>query len=300
MPDNKTANDATAGGAQPATKVPKSAGQLEKAVRAYAKTHGLAEGRVRDWVSYMALGGRLEAASQSAADGRLFTFKGGIVMELRRRNGGARATQDLDLTYLGTETDVVRVVEEAIAAPYGRFTFRRSGTPREMTNVNTTRVEIGVRFDGAAWGTVVLDVSRREGHQMEVEMVPGFDIESEFGIPGPGHLPCISTRYHLAHKLHGMTKTPPDGGVNERVQDAIDALMFMQIVEDLAIVRDACVDVFATRQQHAWPPIFSPPDAWAERFQRMAEELELDVRDLSTAAAVLQGFIDNIDKAGPA
>lgn len=299
MPDKNAAGDDAASLPRPTVRTPKSVGQLEKAVRAYARTHGLAEGRVRDWVSYMALGGQLEATSQSSNEGRLFTFKGGIVMELRRPNGGARATRDLDLIYLGSESDVVRVIEEAIAQPYGRFTFRRSGAPREMTNVNTMRIEIAVRFDGAAWGTVVVDVSRRESHELEVEMVPGFDIESEFGIPGPDHLPCISMRYHLAHKLHGMTKMPADGGVNERVQDAIDALMFMQIVEDLAMVRKACVDVFATRQQHAWPPTFSPPDAWVDRFQRMAEELELEVRDLATAASVLRGFIDDIDKAGP-
>ena len=281
------------------TRAPRSVGQLAKVVRAYANAKGLAEGRVRDWISYMALGGRLEATAQVRGDGRNFTVKGGIAMELRRRDVGARATQDLDLTYLGSETDVVRVLEEAIAEPYGRFTFRRSGTPREMTNVNTTRVEIAVQFDGTAWGTVAVDVTRREGHQAEMELVPAFDIESDFGIPGPDKLPCISARYHLAHKLHGMTKIPDDGSVNERVQDAIDALMFMQIVEDLAAAREACVDVFTTRQKHSWRPTFSPPDAWAERFQRLAEELELEVRDIASATTTLQGFIQDIDRAGP-
>ena len=85
--------------------VPRSAGQLERAVRKFSRTRGLAEKRVRDWISYMALDGRLEAASHARGEGPVFTFKGGVVMELRRQ-GAARATQDLDLTYLGAETDI--------------------------------------------------------------------------------------------------------------------------------------------------------------------------------------------------
>ena len=173
--------------------VPRSAGQLERAVRKFSRTRGLAERRVRDWISYMALGGRLEAASHAHGEGPLFTFKGGVVMELRRR-GAARATQDLDLTYLGAETDIVLVMQDAVAEPYGRFSFRLSGTPREMANVNTTRVELAVRFDGTRWGTVVVDVSRGESHAVEVEFVPAFDLWCDFGVAGPKQLPCLSAR----------------------------------------------------------------------------------------------------------
>ena len=66
MPDKNAAGDDAASLPRPTVRTPKSVGQLEKAVRAYARTHGLAEGRVRDWVSYMALGGQLEATSQSS------------------------------------------------------------------------------------------------------------------------------------------------------------------------------------------------------------------------------------------
>jgi hypothetical protein len=133
----------------PRAKVPRSAGQRERAVKAYARTRNLVEKRVRDWISYMALGGRLEAAAKRPGGGRHFTFKGGVVMEMRHHDG-ARATTDLDLTYIGPEQDPVRAIEDAIAEPYGRFSFRRTGKPLDMPNVNTVRVEIAVRFDGAA------------------------------------------------------------------------------------------------------------------------------------------------------
>jgi hypothetical protein len=126
MSDKKAnVNPATPSARLPA-KPPKSAGQFEKAVRAYARARGLAEGRVRDWISYMALGGRLEAAAQASGTGRLFSLKGGIVMEMRRRDVGAGATQDLDLIYLGSDADVVPVIEDANAEPYGRFTMAAS------------------------------------------------------------------------------------------------------------------------------------------------------------------------------
>jgi hypothetical protein len=301
MPDDversAPANRKSASVQPPKGRVPRSKGQLEKMVRAYATERGLAESRVRAWISYMALGGRLEAAAQASAKGRLFTLKGGIVMELRRGGGRARATQDLDLMYSRDDQDVVAAIDEAISEPYGRFAFRRSGKPLEMTKVRTTRVEIGVRFDGSPWGTVVVDVSGREDHSMEVELLRALDLEADFGIHGPDRLPCISARYHLAHKLHGMTKSASDGSENERVQDAIDALLLMEIIDDLAGAREACVDVFTKRGEHQWPPTFAPPESWTVRFAAMAANLGLQVNDLTAATVVLRGLINDIDKA---
>lgn len=244
----------------------------------------------------MALGGCLEAAAQAQAAERQFTLKGGVVMELRR-SGAARATQDLDLTFHGDHADIVASVETAVAAPYGRFSFRRSGTPHHMVHVDTVRLELAVRFDGQTWGTIVVDVSWSDGDAVEVELVPAFDLETDFGIVGPAFLPCISSRYHLAHKIHGMTREQQGAPPNERVQDAVDALLLADLVGDLAAVRHACVDVFAVRSQHTWPPTFAPSPAWADRFAVMATELEMDVRDLATATLRLTALITAIDTA---
>ncbi len=244
----------------------------------------------------MALGGCLEAATQARGEGRQFTLKGGVVMELRRR-GAARATQDLDLTFHADHGDIVTAVESAVAVPYGRFSFRRSGTPHHMVHVNAVRLELAVRFDGQTWGTIVVDVSRSDGDAVEVELVPAFDLESDFGIVGPSFLPCISARYHLAHKIHGMTSALPNALPNERVQDAVDALLLADLVGDLASVRQACVAVFAARNQHRWPPTFTPSPVWADRFAVMASELEMEVRDLATASGQLTMLITAIDAA---
>lgn len=234
-------------------KPPRSVGDLERLVRAYVRRTNMAEKRVRDWIAYMAIGGVLERAGGDS--GSLFTFRGGIALELRRRGAG-RATKDLDLTYSGSATDLVLAIEEALAPGYERFTFQRTGKPFIMPHVNTARIAVAVRFDGEPWTKVAVDVSPKEEHVLEVEAVPAFDLQGIFGVTSPETLPCLSLRYHVAHKLHGMTAVPDDGRRNERVQDAIDVLLLREMVTDLPSLRAACVDVFTTRRRHQWPPRF--------------------------------------------
>lgn len=94
-----------------------------------------------------------------------------------------------------------------------------------------------------------------------------------------------------------MTSALPDALPNERVQDAVDALLLADCVGDLASVRQACVAVFTARNQHRWPPTFTPSPAWADRFAVMASELEMEVRDLATASVQLTVLITAIDAA---
>ena len=276
---------------------PRSTGKLQKLVRQYVRERGLAEGRVRAWVSYMALAGALERAKEDGLAGPHFTMRGGVAMELRLK-GKSRATRDMDLTYTGPDEDLVGAMDDAIRAGYRPFTFRRSGQPHEMTEARTVRLEIAVSYNGGPWGTVVVDVSHPEGHQMEVELVPAFDL-SVFGIEGPQHLTCLSARYHLAHKIHGMSRPPEDGNPNERVQDAVDALLLRELVPDLAAAGEACVEVFSTRGTHPWPPVFQPPEAWAGRYRQLARELEMETDDLNVAAAELRDYIIEIGRAAP-
>ena len=275
---------------------PRSAGHLQRLVRTYVREHSLAEKRVRDWVSYMALGGALEQAAGPEGAHQHFTVRGGVAMELRRPGRG-RATKDLDLTYGGPDPSPVGALDDVIRIGYGRFTFRRTGRPLEMERVQTVRVEIAVRFDGAEWGTITVDLGRAEGHQLEVELLPAFDLKAVFGVDGPSRLPCLSARYQLAHKLHAITQAPLSGYPNERVQDAVDVLLLRDLVPDLAAARAACVDVFAARGTHPWPPTFTPQPGWAGRFAELAEELEMELADLGAAATELRGFIAAIDRA---
>ena len=281
---------------------PRSVGQLTKLVLAYAKRQGQSAKRTRDWISYMAVGGALERTGGQGIDAH-FTLKGGVALELRRK-GNARATKDLDVSYRGPETpDVVGVVEDALSTPYGRFTFQRTGTSFEMARVNTVRIDIKVRFNGSEWGTVIIDVNRGEGTRTEIDLVDAFDIEKAFGIQGPNQLPCLSLRHHIAQKIHGVTLPPIDANTpNERVQDAVDILLFQAEFPDdnsLAGLREACEELFKARGTHDWPPVFNPPAHWREEFATMAKELDISTPDLATAIGEIREFVRAISVVTP-
>ena len=279
---------------------PRSAGHLARLVLAHARRQGQSEKRTRDWISYMAVGGALERTGGQGVDAH-FTLKGGVALELRRQ-GRARATKDLDVSYRGPETmDLVSVVEEALSMPYGRFTFQRTGNPLSMPRANTVRIDIKVRFHGSAWGTVILDVNLGEGTSTEIEMVDAFDLGAAFGIQGPRQLPCLSLRHHIAQKIHGMTLPPINAeSPNERVQDAIDILLFRDEFAAAAMLtglREACEEIFRARASHDWPPAFSPPAHWREVYVTLAEELNIPTDDFDTATSEIRAFIRDVANA---
>jgi hypothetical protein len=213
-----------------------------------------------------------------------------------------RATRDLDLTYHGPGDDLATVLEDALV-PFGRFHFQRSGGVHRMEHTDTIRIDLGVRFDGTTWGTVPLDVTRRDGCSSEIEMVDALDLHQRFRIEGPRALPCLSLRYHLAHKLHAVTRPDSPDYPNHRVQDLVDLLVFGPELHDPRrryAIREACIETFAVRATHAWPPAFLPPRRWNEPFARYADEMDLSPATLADATASVAETIAALDAArGP-
>lgn len=66
---------------------------------------------------------------------------------------------------------------------------------------------------------------------------------------------------------------------------------------DLPPVREACVEIFELRAEHAWPPTIVIFDSWRESFPREADELGFEIRDVDGAAAEVQALISEIDGA---
>jgi hypothetical protein len=107
---------------------------------------------------------------------------------------------------------------------------------------------------------------------------------------------CLSLRYQIAQKLHAVTQRFEERE-NDRFRDLIDLIICRDLVVDLAEVREACVDTFDARGQHAWPPTLEVPDSWVEPYSAMAEEMDFPVTDVGAASAQVREFIGTIDGA---
>lgn len=275
-------------------KPPASERTLTRYVTAYARQTGTDVSRVRRLISFMAIAGALRQAGRGESGGPAFVVKGGVALELRL-GGRARATRDLDLILEREGADLLGALEAALAAPYEGFAFRRKGDAHRMPN-GAVRAKIQVLFLGREWGTVEVDVARREG-ETEVDLLPGRPLLEDFGVAGPDEVECLSLRHHVAQKLHALTRPMPEGRASDRFRDLVDLLLTRELMVDLAALAEACEEVFARRGTHAWPPEVAPPDEWREPFARLAEENGLPVRELDAAAAEVRVFVGRIVSA---
>jgi hypothetical protein len=267
---------------------PTQKAHLERLVAHYARLTGLAPVRVRRWISVMVLLGALDRSRESDP---LFLLKGGVAIELRV-GGGARATKDVDLVFFGDPERLGEILDEDLAEPYSVFSFERQGVATRREGL-FRQVDVKLLFRGRSWATVKLEVAQPDSQATDAEEVEAISID-EFGIEGPRMVRCLSLRYQIAQKLHAVTQRF-EVGENERFRDLIDLIICRDLVADLAEVREACVDTFQARGLHAWPPSLEVPDAWAEPYMALAEEMNFPVADVGDAAAQVRGFIAEID-----
>jgi hypothetical protein len=95
-----------------------------------------------------------------------------------------------------------------------------------------------------------------------------------------------------------MTQPPKgDEAANERFRDLADLLLMRELATDLVGLREACIEVFALRGTHAWPPPLDPPPAWEEPFAALAGELELPMTALAEAVEEARALIAEIEAA---
>ncbi len=272
---------------------PSSARVLTQWVDAYAREHGLPPKRVRDWISYMILGGRLERSR--TAEVPHFAIKGAVAIEMRLPQK-ARATRDIDLVVDLVDGDLTAALRHAVEGDYQGFEFRVKGEPHGMPN-NSVRVEVALEYRGRGWGTIQVDLSPREGGRTEVERVVPLDLEP-FGLESPGALPCLSLRYQIAQKIHAMTEpVAEEDAPGERFRDLVDLLLMKQLGGELVDLRESCTEVFAIRATHDWPPVVNPPESWAAPFAALAEEVGLPILRLEDATREVQAFVDVIERA---
>jgi len=188
-------------------------------------------------------------------------------------------------------------LEEAFAQPYGNFSFRRKGPVEDIRETGSRRLFVQVSFAGKDWQTLQIEVARPEA--TEPELVPVAIGIADFKLDGPERVACLALRYQVAQKLHAVTEQP-DGRANHRFWDLVDLQLQRELLgDDLARVREACVEIFAGRDLHRWPPELVVPDDWREPYAAAAGELDADLPlDVDSAADQVRDFIAAIDAAG--
>ena len=275
-------------------RTPSRRGHLERLAGDYGRAHGIAHERARRWLSLVSFAGALD--SVRADDGARFLIKGGASMELRL-GLGARTTKDIDVVFRGAPREMLDALEEALAQPYGSFSFRRKGPVEDIRETGSRRLFVQVSFAGKDWQTLQIEVARAEA--TEPELVPVAIGIADFKLDGPERVACLALRYQVAQKIHAVTEQP-DGRTNHRFWDLIDLQLQHELLgNDLARVRKACVEIFAGRDLHPWPPELVVPDDWREPYAAAAGELDADLPlDVDSAADQVRDFIAAIDAAG--
>jgi hypothetical protein len=253
---------------------------------------GLAVGRVRHWISFMMLSGALDQAAQQPGGPR-FVVKGGVALELRLP-GRARATDDLDVVVVCEEEALVDAFDAALRPGYGDCTFTRRADVHPLGDKGV-RVWVQVAYRTQRWATVQVDLAHPDAADTETERLGGIPL-TRFGLRGPSDVPCLSLRYHVAQKWHGMTRAMPNDAQNDRFRDAADLLLLRDLVApaELPGVRQACEETFRVRAEQPWPPPVRLPNHWEKPFGAMATALTLPTTTLREAERELRAFLDAI------
>jgi hypothetical protein len=216
-------------------------------------------------------------------------------MELRL-GINARASKNNDAAFRDRAEDMLDALDRALAEDWSGFQLHCT-EPEIIRETHAMRMDIKLPYKGRPWGTVQLEVAPAEGQAgQEIERVPARPLDP-VQIEGPERIVCASVRYPIAQKIHACTEIYRDGRENDRFRDLIDLQLLRDLLDDGALprVRDACVEIFALRNTHTWPPDVTLYPSWRDAFAAMAANIGFYTDDVDVAAADLRKFIAEID-----
>jgi len=234
-------------------------------------------------------------------DGPAVLVKGGTAIDLRRGAAAARLSKDWDAAVRGNLDDFVAKARAALAEGWSGFTGRLA---REAEidvpglAVKPRRFDVKLDYRGKPFATVPVELSPAEGDSGNEHDRISVTEYSAIGLEPLGPVYCLSLRYQIAQKIHACTD-PLDGDTdNDRARDLVDLQLLALLLDEaqLDTVRAACVEIFAGRKRHAWPPTVRIWSAWPALYAAAIANLGDDVlRDVEAAADWLRGFIQAID-----
>lgn len=258
-------------------------------------------GRLRRLVGVLVIAGALDGLKDTDGDERI-AFKGGSGLSLRF-GLRARASQDLDAAYRGDLDEALGLIAAALGSGWHGFTGVLDDE-EEITRPGILppprRLKIKLRYKGKPFVTIPFEVSAAEGSSLEEpEVLPSAVSLAPIQLDGPEVIPFLPIRYQIAQKLHACTEDYGEEQPNQRAHDLADLLL----IEELAIedghldgIREACVEIFAGRAKHDWPPVITIWPDWPQIWAALSEEEGLELT-LEEAAGAVRSLVARIDAA---
>jgi hypothetical protein len=272
---------------------PKPVERLEKTLARVAKEQGLAQERLRRWVSFLALCGVLErAVNDSILDN--YYLKGGVAMELRFAEN-ARATKDIDIGISGEREERMALFQKALSLGFDEFTFQLKGRPLNMAKVDAVRLELAIRYKTRAWQTIEVDLG--PSGTAAVDLVePVIRGLAAMGLRVPSPVRCLNLNEQVAQKLHACTGPYSQG----RARDVLDILLINLLGRlDPVAVRAAAEQVFTARATHGFPPTVRTPPEWQLELEVLSKELGYPATSAREIEARFQAFVDSVAASSP-
>lgn len=279
-------------GGFPKDKEPHGVRGLMRWLDDYQRATGIPRNRLQQWMSATITIAALEQAAEGP-EAPFVLLKGGAAIE-RRFGLRARPSADVDLIVLAPPDLGQEQIRDALAQGWQDFTFSLD-TFEQIHDHDSWRASVKVRYRGAPWQTVTLEISGPEGDLAgDVEYLDAFSL-AEFGLPGgPERIPCLGLSYQIAQKLHACTERFPDRA-NARVRDLVDLPLLADLVEDWPRLRAACIDVFGVRGTHDWPPALEPEPGWEADYDALVTRLEVPMPSFDDALTRVRDLIARID-----
>lgn len=230
----------------------------------------------------------------------VFLIKGGVAMSFRL-GLRARPTRDFDVACRIDRDAAIELLRDALTRGWSGFTFVLKSGPEEIRDTGAVSIDIQEQFNGQIFSRVKFEMSQSEGQAgQEFDLVQHQLIELErLGLQQPDALPMVTAAYLIAQKLHACTDHGDRERPNDRFRDLIDVLLIEATLEegDLAAVRAACVEIFALRAKHAWPPVIEIVEGWEEGYADLAARLGYEINSVHDAKTQVDAFISRIDRA---
>ncbi|MFT5319264.1 MAG: putative nucleotidyltransferase component of viral defense system [Chlamydiales bacterium] len=267
----------------------KSATDFRKSLEARLKDISAKTGedlqRIRRKVAFDRFLTRIFSSQKGASN---FLLKGGYAMELRFDT--ARATKDIDLTYLGRFNGSVEKAIEAEILEELRIIARLDLEDFFVYQIGESQLDLeNAPYGGARYPVVTLIDGRRfVNFKMDVgldilvnqvEKIKGHDWLDFCQVSAP-EIPMITIEQQFAEKLHAYT-LPREGLIDI-------VLLINKRSFDLSACRQATNTVFKVRSTHSLPEkLLPPPEEWDLPYQRMAQECSIDL-NISSAFEEMQ------------